>query len=86
MLLQGKNAIITGAGRGIGRAIAEAFAAQGCNIAALARSEDEIEETASIVRGLGVRVPFEVAQDDRQAVPLGQPREFFVNDREVFGF
>ncbi len=55
MLLNGKNAIITGAGRGIGRAIAETFAAQGCNIAALARSKDEIEETASIVRDLGVR-------------------------------
>lgn len=55
MLLKGKNAIITGAGRGIGRAIAEVFAAQGCNIAALARSKDEIEETASIVQGLGAR-------------------------------
>ena len=54
-MLKGKNAIITGAGRGIGRAIAETFAAQGCNIAALARSKDEIEETASIVRDLGVR-------------------------------
>lgn len=54
-LLEGKNAIITGAGRGIGRAIAEAFARQGCNIAALARSEDEIEETAALVRTLGVQ-------------------------------
>lgn len=54
-LLEGKNALITGAGRGIGRAIAEAFARQGCNIAALARSKDEIEETAALVRTLGVQ-------------------------------
>lgn len=54
-MLEGKNAIITGAGRGIGRAIAESFARQGCNIAALARSEEEIEETAALVRTLGVR-------------------------------
>lgn len=54
LLLKGKNAVITGAGRGIGRAIAETFAAQGCNIAALARSADEIEETAAIVRKYGV--------------------------------
>jgi 3-oxoacyl-[acyl-carrier protein] reductase len=54
-LLEGKNAIITGAGRGIGRAIAEAFARQGCNIAALARSEREIQETATLVRALGVK-------------------------------
>tara|TARA_R110001592_G_scaffold313900_2_gene589462 strand:- start:209 stop:928 length:720 start_codon:yes stop_codon:yes gene_type:complete len=54
MLLTGKNAIITGGGRGIGRAIAEAFAAQGCNIAALARSQEEIDETVERVRQLGV--------------------------------
>ena len=54
-LLEGKNALITGAGRGIGRAVAEAFARQGCNIAALARSKDEIEETAALVRALGVQ-------------------------------
>lgn len=55
MLLEGKNAVITGAGRGIGRAIALAFAAQGCGIAALARTAREINETASLVRALGAR-------------------------------
>jgi NAD(P)-dependent dehydrogenase (short-subunit alcohol dehydrogenase family) len=64
-LLEGKNAIITGAGRGIGRAIAEAFARQGCNITALARSENEIQETADLVRALGVQAlaqPCDVTQ------------------------
>ena len=41
MLLQGKNAIITGARRGIGRATVEVFAAQGANIWACARSHNE---------------------------------------------
>lgn len=56
MLLDGKTALITGAGRGIGQAIAAAFAEQGCDIAAVARSEAELEETAARVRALGRRV------------------------------
>ncbi len=39
--LEGKNAIITGARRGIGRAIVELFAKNGCNIWACARKYDE---------------------------------------------
>ena len=66
-MLEGKHAIITGAGRGIGRAIAESFARQGCNIAVLARSKGEIEETAALVRTLGVlavALPCDVTQAD----------------------
>lgn len=39
-LLEGKNAIVTGANRGIGRAIVEEFAKNGCNVWAAARNVD----------------------------------------------
>lgn len=55
MLLQGKTALITGAGRGIGRGIAVAFAKQGCDVALAARSLNELQETAGEVKRLGRR-------------------------------
>lgn len=48
MLLEGKNAIVTGARRGIGWATVEAFAREGCNIWACARAADvAFEERAA---------------------------------------
>ena len=44
MLLEGKNALITGSRRGIGWATVEAFAHEGCNIWACARTHDEAFE------------------------------------------
>jgi 2-deoxy-D-gluconate 3-dehydrogenase len=53
--LAGKVALVTGASRGIGRAIALAYAAAGADVAVVARSTDELESLAAEVEGRGRR-------------------------------
>jgi 7-alpha-hydroxysteroid dehydrogenase len=53
--LDGKVAVITGAGRGIGQAIALAFAEQGADVVISARTESEIEATADRAHKFGRR-------------------------------
>ncbi len=51
--LDGKVAIITGAGRGLGRAMAVKFAETGADIVAAARTQSQLEETAEAVKKTG---------------------------------
>lgn len=53
--LTGRTAIITGASRGIGRAIGEEFAAHGCAVALVARSADTVNEVAQGINESGGR-------------------------------
>ena len=49
--LKGKTAVVTGATRGIGRAIADLFAEEGANVAICARKADEVEATVARLGG-----------------------------------
>lgn len=53
--LKGKNALITGAGKGIGKAVALALAEEGVNVALIARTAADLEAVANEVEAKGVK-------------------------------
>lgn len=66
--LDGKVAIVTGSGKGIGKCVALTFAEAGANVVFAARTEQDIQANAEAARGFGVKalaVPCDVMDDDQ---------------------
>ena len=94
MLLKGQKAIITGGGRGIGRAIALRFADEGAAVLVAARTAAEVEKVAAEVRNAGgkaVAVVADVTHENgceliyRKAVEEFETVDVLVNNAGVFG-
>ncbi|MCB2378333.1 3-ketoacyl-ACP reductase [Hymenobacter sp. BT635] len=68
--IAGKTALVTGAGKGIGRAVALALAQEGVNVALLARTDSQLQEVAREIEALGKGKAVVVTADvaDRAAV------------------
>ena len=72
MNLRGKNAIITGGGRGLGKAVAIALANEGANIGITGRNEENLKNTVEEIKKLGVTAAYSVFSiDDEKAVKTG---------------
>ncbi len=68
MRLEGKRTVITGGGRGIGRAVAERFAQEGAAVALLARTRNELDESVNAIRAQGGRaegIPCDLTSADQ---------------------
>ena len=69
--LAGKIAVVTGAGRGLGRAVAVALASRKAAVALVARHQDQLDETARLIRAAGGTaqvLPVDISQVDAVAV------------------
>lgn len=78
--LKGEVAIITGAGRGIGKAIALCFAEAGADVVLAARSESTLLEVAEVARSFGVKalaVPCDIREEEQLQTLVDQTMETF---------
>jgi 3-hydroxybutyrate dehydrogenase len=94
MQLEGRVAIVTGGGRGIGRAIASRFAAEGAPVVVTARSEKEIDGVAAEIRAAGgraeavaadVTLPEDCEKIVRRAKEAFGAVQILVNNAGIFG-
>jgi NAD(P)-dependent dehydrogenase (short-subunit alcohol dehydrogenase family) len=94
MRLRDKTVLITGASRGLGRALAEDLAARGCQVVLVARDAAAVEGAAAAIRAGGGRA-FGIAADvaDKaaiyaitgQATALAGPIDILINNASTLG-
>ena len=79
--LKGKNAVVTAASKGIGKAIAQSLADEGVNVAICARGQDALRSTEAELRQTGVKV-LASACDVGQAAAL---ERFLADAKQALG-
>jgi len=82
-MLKDKKALITGGGRGIGRAIALAFAREGARIAVAARSAEQLEQTAQEIGNGAVAVVCDVSDSESVVRMFSELREQRFGDVDI---
>jgi len=78
--LDGKIAIVTGAGKGIGKSIATSFGEMGATVVCVARSIEDIEDTAAQIRadgGKALALTCDVTKEDQLKHMVGQVIETY---------
>jgi NAD(P)-dependent dehydrogenase (short-subunit alcohol dehydrogenase family) len=63
-MLEGKRALVIGAGRGIGRAIALALASRGSHVLCVSRTKEQLEQTVALAGSRAFAVAMDVTGDD----------------------
>ncbi|WP_127145786.1 SDR family oxidoreductase [Pelagibacterium montanilacus] len=79
MDFQGKTAIITGAGKGIGRACAELLAARGADVVAIARTKADLDSLTGAIGGRAIVADIASSAGARAAMAEAGPADFLIN-------
>jgi NAD(P)-dependent dehydrogenase (short-subunit alcohol dehydrogenase family) len=94
MELKGRGVLVTGGSKGLGRALVEAFAAQGARVVAVARGAEALEQTVASVRARGGEAHAIVADvGDKEAIhriagaaaALVGPIDVLIHDASTLG-
>ncbi|ODN67443.1 SDR family oxidoreductase [Methylobrevis pamukkalensis] len=80
MDFSGKSVLVTGAGKGIGRATAKMLAARGAEVIALTRSQDDLDSLAAEIGCRTIAVDLADAEATRAAALAAMPADYLVNN------
>jgi len=83
MQFSGKSVIVTGAGKGIGRACAQLMASRGAEVIALSRTQSDLTSLAAEIGGRSIQVDLADAQAARDAIREAGTCDYLINSAGI---